>query len=190
MCRTRSIEKRGSTPGYTGIRTGNIVSGPIRITNVLCGNSIRHFSKVIWNLDFLCFKNVSPLLNDYEIVLGRLSPRNRCYQIPNAFLASTPGCPFWINIASEVIAAPQEEQDRIERHTGPLRLESAYYKYEPEGAVVHPQELIYPLDWIDLVCTDTMREANALREKSPEELTTLFPRSYCISFWMHNWQRM
>src|ERR1700761_4174290 len=58
---------------------------------------MHRFGGVYVDLDFLCLKNLSALLQEYDIVLGRLSPGNPCYQIPNAFLASRKGCDFWIH---------------------------------------------------------------------------------------------
>jgi inositol phosphorylceramide mannosyltransferase catalytic subunit len=148
---------------------------------------MHRFGGVYVDLDFLCLKTLNPLLQEYDIVLGRLSLDNPCYRIPNAFLASHPRREFWIQVAQEIASAAPEEQARVEMHTGPLRLEQAYDQYKPPNSMVYGGKLIYPLDWIDLLRPKKRQFVLELRKKTPQELANLFPRSYCLTFWMQNW---
>ena len=150
---------------------------------------MHRFGGVYVDLDFLCLKNLSALLQEYDIVLGRLSPGNPCYQIPNAFLASRKGCDFWIHVAEEIVSAPFAEQGQVEMHTGPHRLEQAYNRYKPANSIVYGDKLIYPLDWIDLLQVNKRRFAVDLRHKTAQELAAVFPDSYCLTFWMGNWSQ-
>ena len=140
---------------------------------------MHRFGGVYVDLDFICLKNLSPLLSGHDIVLGRLSPDNTYYQIPNAFLASRPGCDFWLQTAADASKAPPEEQ-WVEALAGPLRLQWAYQMYRPWNSIVYDHELIYPLDWANPL-------AQTVRGMGPSELSRVFPNSYCVTFWTHNW---
>lgn len=156
---------------------------------------MHRYGGVYVDLDFICLKDLTPLLQGYEIVLGRLSPDNYYYQIPNAFLASRAGHPFWLSVARDARDAPPHERS-VEAHTGPFRLQWAYYRYRPEKAVVYGDEVIYPLDWIHFTGWDNGRYfrkdrvqlAQDIRKKnSIREIAQLLPRSCCVTLWTHNW---
>lgn len=155
---------------------------------------MHRYGGVYVDLDFICLKDLSPLLQGYEIVLGRLSDDNDYYQIPDAFMASCQGHEFWLQIASDARDAPPHERS-VEAHTGPFRLQWAYYRYQPPKSIVCDHELIYPLDWIHFTGWDNaryfredqVRLAKEIRDKSIDDIATLLPRSYCVTLWTHNW---
>lgn len=155
---------------------------------------MHHHGGVYVDLDFICLKNLSPLLHDHEIVLGHLSKDNSYYQIPNAFMASRPGHEFWLKVARDAQVAPTHERS-VEMHTGPFRLQWAYYRYRPKKSIVYEDELIYPLDWIHFTDGDNgkyfredqVRLAQHIRDMSVPDIARLLPRSYCVTLWTHNW---
>jgi mannosyltransferase OCH1-like enzyme len=162
---------------------------PIKKADFVRHLYMHRFGGVYVDLDFVCLKNITCLLKEYDIVLGCLSPENPRSRIPNAFMASSPGCRFWIQILEDIVGATPDEQARVETHTGPIRLERAYERYNPSNSKVYGHHLIYPLDWIDLFRPSKREFALTLRRKSPDELACLFPDSYCLTFWVHNWRR-
>jgi hypothetical protein len=155
---------------------------------------MHRFGGVYVDLDFVCLKNLLPILKGYEIVLGRLSPENPYYQIPNAFLASRAGCEFWLRTAEDAMKAPSSEQS-VEMHSGPFRLQWAFECYRPPNSMVYGAELIYPLDWIHFTDwdggryfrKDLKRLAEQIRGYPPKEIARFFPHAYCLTFWTHNW---
>jgi mannosyltransferase OCH1-like enzyme len=152
---------------------------------------MHRFGGVYVDLDFVCLKNLSPLLADYDIVLGRLSPDNEYYQIPNAFLASRPGCEFWMRAAADSAKAPPAEQ-WVEALAGPFRLQWAYELYQPPNSIVYGGELIYGFDWAHFTGGRTFSPerkqlAEKIRGMTPSEMSCFFPHSYCLTFWVHNW---
>ena len=155
---------------------------------------MHRYGGVYVDLDFICLKNLSSLLDEYELVLGRLSVENPYYQIPNAFMASRPGLDFWLKTARDAMNAPAWEQ-AVEKHAGPLRLEWAYYKYQPGNSVVYDHDIIYPFDWINFTGWDNGKYykkelaqlSEELKNKSIEEIATVFPQAFCLTFWTHNW---
>ena len=109
-------------------------------------------------------------------------------------MASRPEHKFWMQVAWDAMRAPPAEQ-AIESHAGPLRLQWAYQVYQPKRSVVYGDGLIYPFDWIHFTGwsngkyyrADRKRLAMELRGKKPEEIAEVFPHSYCLTFWTHNW---
>src|SRR5437588_6601436 len=73
------------------------------------------YGGVYVDLDFICLKDLTPLLTGHEIVLGRLSHDNDYYQIPDAFMASSPGHEFWLKVATDAKDAPPHERS-VEQH--------------------------------------------------------------------------
>ena len=151
---------------------------------------MHHLGGVYVDLDFVCLKNLSPLLAGYDIVLGRLSSDNHYYQLPNAFLASRPGCEFWLQTAEDACKAPPGEQ-WVEALAGPFRLQWAFELYRPANSMIYGGEEIYPLDWAHFAGStfrpDRKRLAEQIRDMTPAEMSVFFPRSYCLTFWTHNW---
>jgi mannosyltransferase OCH1-like enzyme len=155
---------------------------------------MHRFGGVYVDLDFVSLRPLEPLLADYDIVLGCLSDDNDYYRIPNAFLASSPGSDFWLRVAQDALhASPSEQQ--VERHTGPFRLQQGLLAYRPANTVIYSGELIYPIDWIHLTHGANDRYFRPERAElhrraqsmTPAELAALFPESYCLTFWTHNW---
>ena len=155
---------------------------------------MHRYGGVYVDLDFICLKNLSPLLDGYDIVLGKTSPDNDYYQIPNAFMASRPGLSFWLQVATDAMNAPAHEQT-VEKLAGPFRLQWAFERYCPTNAMVYEHHFIYPFDWIHFTGwnegkyfkEEKVLLAQTLQNKSVEEIAAAFPDAYCLTFWKHNW---
>jgi len=155
---------------------------------------MHQYGGVYVDLDFMALKHLGPLLAEYDVVLGKLSDDNDYYQIPNAFMASTPGLDFWLKTARDAMHAPPHERS-VEKHAGPFRLQWAFYKYQPANAIVYSDTLIYPFDWIHFTHwenkryfrADRMHLAQRLASQSMEEIAAIFPQAYCLTFWTSNW---
>jgi mannosyltransferase OCH1-like enzyme len=155
---------------------------------------MHRFGGVYVDLDFICLRELTPLLYGASIVVGQLSKDNFHYRIPNAFMASEPGLDFWLALATDAMNAPQEEQG-VERLAGPLRLQQGLLKYKPAGLRVLEQHLVYPLDWIHLT---NWREGTLFRQNEHdlalrmhtmdlESARKEFPQSFAVTTWSHNW---
>jgi len=152
------------------------------------------FGGVYVDMDFICLRELTPLLHGAALVVGRLTDDNPHYRIPNAFMASVPGEGFWLKAAGDAMAAPAWEQG-VERLAGPFRLQWALEKYRPEGLRVLDPHLVYPIDWIHLTHwhegvfyrEDEVRLARALREMAPEEMGAALPQAFAVTTWNHNW---
>lgn len=155
---------------------------------------MHRFGGVYVDLDFIALRNLEPLLVGALIVVGTLSEDNFHYRIPNAFMASVPGQPFWLSVADEAMAAPEGERD-VERLSGPLRLQPALARLRPQGLRVLDQHLVYPFDWIHFTHwdggvhyrADSAELARQLRVMPHEAMASHFPDSYAVTTWNHHW---
>lgn len=152
------------------------------------------FGGVYADLDFICLRDLTPILFNAAIVVGHLSQDNPYYKIPNAFIASAPGHEFWLTVAEDAMLAPEEEQG-VEHLSGPFRLQWAMEKYQPRGLRILDPHLVYPIDWIHLTDWEggvffRKNEADLarnLRTMTLEEIQKSFPQSFAVTTWNHNW---
>lgn len=152
------------------------------------------FGGVYVDLDFICLRELTPLLHGAAIVVGRLTEDNPHYKIPNAFMASVAGDDFWLMVARDAMAAPENERG-VERLAGPFRLQWALEKYRPHGLRVLEPHLVYPIDWIHLTQwyegvfhrEDEARMVREMRDMSLPEMQAALPQSFAVTTWTHNW---
>ena len=155
---------------------------------------LHRFGGLYVDMDYICLKEMTPLLYGASIVIGRLSPENYRYQLPNAFMASEPENEFWLTLATDAMNAPQHEWG-VEYHAGPFRLEWGIHKYRPEGLRILDQHFVYPLDWISFTNwnegkfhrPDLCDLAWKMRQMPIEEIQKEFPQSFAVTTWNHNW---
>lgn len=152
------------------------------------------FGGVYADLDFICLRELTPVLHGATIVVGQLTEDNPHYKIPNAFLASVPGDGFWLTVARDAMAAPDNEQG-VERLSGPFRLQWALEKYRPRGLRLLDPHIVYPVDWIHLTHWNDgsyFRENEAVmcrqfREMDLPEIRAALPQAFAVTTWNHNW---
>ena len=146
------------------------------------------------DLDFISIRNQSPMLENADLLVGSLSKENPHYRIPNAYLASRPDLPFWLQLADDAMNAPPIEQS-VETFAGPFRLQWGLEKYRPAKLRVLPQELVYPFDWIHFTHWNDgihfrPKEADLakkLRDLTIDEIRAILPESFAVTTWSHNW---
>ncbi len=120
------------------------------------------YGGVYADLDFESLKPLDALLENGQVLLGTLgrnSPPE--HSIPNSFMASAPGHPFWMFCFAKMLSANLANRvgSFVETVTGPIMLKQAldeYRRRQEQGRVTHdgevvvlPQELIYPIVWSD-----------------------------------------
>ncbi len=116
---------------------------------------LHHFGGVYVDLDFECLQSVEPLLQDHALVFGlepqaHLEMRQRAgYPLDrivcNAFMASTPGHPFWEYVFKQLISYHRAPE--VLDATGPFMLSRACATFvQPEAIYTAPPELLYPIE--------------------------------------------
>ncbi|KAJ3023134.1 UNVERIFIED_CONTAM: hypothetical protein HDU68_008759 [Siphonaria sp. JEL0065] len=107
------------------------------------------FGGVYVDLDSVAYKSIDPLLSSHSIVLARMwvpptpadinnSPGpwewEQTNQIPNAWMASVPGHPFWMHYAQNVMDR-QMLETKVETYAGPVMLWKSLNEYFGEEVV-------------------------------------------------------
>ena len=73
---------------------------------------LHHFGGVYVDLDFESIRPMDDYLRGKKVVLGRMGsdPKFR-HSIPNAFMASVPGHPFWIKVLNYIEQHHENQKD-------------------------------------------------------------------------------
>jgi mannosyltransferase OCH1-like enzyme len=140
------------------------------------------------DLDFECLRPVDPLLEGRALVLGAepesheppplVRPRPEGFRLVcNAFLASTPGHPFWGTVMD---ALPRRARERSALDVaGPFFLSDAVAAWRgPEPVDVTPAARLYPLDKHEVA-------AGALDR--PGARDRLAREAYAVHHWAGSW---
>ncbi|KAK9834860.1 hypothetical protein WJX81_004486 [Elliptochloris bilobata] len=164
------------------------------------------------DLDFEALRNVEPLLPGQQVLLGSMmTGMDACraaewamcdHAIPNAWMASVRGHPFWLFALQQIIKAAGEHNtsrwDFVETVTGPVMLYNAvkaYRRVNSTGLNVLEPGVIYPINWLDTMWVhEESAEDNAMtvcdpanRHFSDTECKKRFPDAYAITYWSHSW---
>jgi hypothetical protein len=169
------------------------------------------------DLDMDPIKSTDELLNNINlnenkpnVVLGHMGddyayPHN----VPNAWMISTPGHPFWLYCITKIMQHMTEGGNGAEHLTGPVMLYRAAQDYAEtqrritgtsspgveNGATkvfdltVLKPGLIYPFDWHKPqkdqanICA-----ASKSQNLNDEKCKAQFPEAYTITYWTHSWE--
>lgn len=165
------------------------------------------------DMDMECLRSVEPLLQGQQLVLARMGPNPDLeHSIPNAWFASVPGHPFWLQLLYQINrdglafiswGTPADEWPKPEWLTGPIALKRAWDSAakKPEGqpmldrsaqghcAQVLPQHYIFPYNWNQ---TELQPPAcRAMQDGKPTNRTLCvmhYPEAYTITYWTHSWE--
>ncbi|KAJ3025578.1 UNVERIFIED_CONTAM: hypothetical protein HDU68_006980 [Siphonaria sp. JEL0065] len=177
---------------------------------------LHKYGGVYSDLDVIPLKPMDELLGNNDLVLARMEvpsldpndPDTNWYyvnQIPNAWMASKPGHPFWLHAAKLMIALAEEKREMpVEEQTGPIVIYRAYYEYAalqqekkqqddlPSITLADPQN-IFPYSWapvsskeLHMICSQQSPHFNP-----PQCRKAVDPgnKSYAISYWSHTWDK-
>ena len=152
------------------------------------------------DLDFESLRSIDELTENASVLLAYMGKdEDWGHNIPNAFMASAPGHPFWWYCISRVMLTHIEDDrwDYVEATTGPAMLKEALTDYRTQcrdDITILPSETIYPFDWHQTwlhadqdtmasinVCVGNHHDFNANRCKAQ------FPDAYAITYWTHSW---
>ncbi|KAH6576873.1 hypothetical protein BASA60_004339 [Batrachochytrium salamandrivorans] len=147
------------------------------------------------DLDVDCLKPHTPIANKGGIVLPLMS-RDYTFEhnIPNSWLGSVPGHPFWIFLLNKIKDRPLDQN--IEASTGPIVLYHALREFELNHMdesmptiTYMPKELVIPYDWHNTeglldICSATKSTINTTRCR---ELVDPFNKAFTITYWSHSW---
>eukprot|EP00834_Sanchytrium_tribonematis_P004381 NODE_212_length_12593_cov_0.662638.p6 type:complete len:296 gc:universal NODE_212_length_12593_cov_0.662638:9952-10839(+) len=151
---------------------------------------LHKYGGVYADLDFECLKAIDPLLENGNVVLGKISDDDDwLHNIPNAFMASKPNHDFWLFVIHLSISR-MSLNFITEDVTGPILIRDAYKLYEEykSGEIVLLEPgLVYGFDWrkySEFECSSRYLFGVFFDEAKCKER---FPDAYSITYWSHSW---
>ena len=147
------------------------------------------YGGVYVDLDFECFMPFDELLHNKSIALAYdIRDDNGGLDIANAFLASTPGHPFWIHVLTSIIEAADTSATELTavKLTGPGAVTRAFREFAKVKSLpvyVAPSGLIYPThnDTGPDPCRfqEAVFDAAACKSKHPDAMA--------LTYWTGSW---
>lgn len=159
------------------------------------------FGGLYADMDFRALKPMESLLKGtgHKAVVGRLSDEHEWAQnIPNAWMASSPGHPFWmfclmeIAKGSSLLQCEGEACTRdyiVERTTGPwmlwrsVRYFQTYADPKDGSLTILEPKVVYPINW-NAPYPDVCKDDEGWNETACYQQ---FPDSHAITYWSHGW---
>lgn len=135
------------------------------------------------DLDFVCLKPFGRILSPFSDLMVFGTHKQDQAPIPNAWMYSPPGVPFWLKMIEDAFKDWKAGQRQPEKIAGPDRLHWALMAYKPEHVRL-PYEYVYPHAW---GCPHSEKRCNSSDWSSLEGLRRSYPDSYAITGWAHNW---
>jgi inositol phosphorylceramide mannosyltransferase catalytic subunit len=131
------------------------------------------------DLDYECFKDLSPLIQDRDILLTYVEDGG---EVSNALLAAVPGHPLFKEVIEEC-AQRFGRHDEVEKITGPIVFTEVVKKLDLESSVLS-SKLLSPISWRRnesiFYRTFTYAETAHFKERYPE--------SYAATYWTYHWR--
>lgn len=154
----------------------------------------RRYGGVYVDLDFESLKPLDGLLDRGKVLLGTQgvnSPPE--HSIPNSFMASAPGHPFWMFCFARMLSAHIGIPigSYVETTTGPIMLKQALDEYrrsqDDKDIIVLPQEYVFPIVWSDPATH--YRDCNwGASNFSSAACHSHFENAYAVTYWAHGWR--
>ena len=163
-------------------------------------HAAHRYGGVYVDLDFESLKPLDALLEDGQVLLGTLGRKSPAeHSIPNSFMASAPGHPFWMFCFAKMLSADLANRvgSFVETVTGPIMLKQAldeYRRRQEQDRVTHdgdvvvlPQELVYPIVWSDPMTHYPDCNWGA-SDFSSDACHRHFEDAYAVTYWTHGWR--
>ncbi|KAI9095105.1 nucleotide-diphospho-sugar transferase [Phlyctochytrium arcticum] len=158
-------------------------------------------------MDELFWKHIpSDLKGDRPVALLGLMSRDYEFvqNIPNAWMASTPGHSLWMHVVHYIIDRYSRNMNNTEvlkipeEMTGPIALKMAFDKYRQDISDSDPviqlePGVIYPMDWHhfesgqDIKNVDCWARSKAFNEKLCRKQLVKRRKAFTVTYWSHSW---
>jgi hypothetical protein len=159
------------------------------------------FGGVYADLDTWCLRSNTNLTagRGGRATLAEMGPHADDFNnVPNAWMASAPGRPFWTFFARVVAArAPGLAHRRPEDVTGPIALYQALQLWRCLGrgdVDVLPPGRVFVKDWTDEAGWPRFEAACAeekvAAESGGERCLAEFPDAHVLTYWAHTWEQV
>jgi hypothetical protein len=153
------------------------------------------FGGVYADLDMEALRPLDPLLAHRHAALAWMGPADdHPHNLPNAWMASEPGHPFWLMMLMHIMQCPKDQA--AEHVTGPGALKGAFFKYwlptNQTGLDIIEPGLIYPHDWargggdVAKYCGNTFGKNPTFDASRCKEIVRGLG-AYTVTYWRHSW---
>jgi glycosyltransferase involved in cell wall biosynthesis len=149
---------------------------------------LKKFGGVYADLDFECLRPLDGLLEGRSLVLGVEPPAHEALDkavqrglgriVCNAWIASTPGHPFWDHLLNDLQSSAAE--DDVLDATGPFRLTRSFHTYAGQDVTLVEPEVLYPL---------TKDDCWTGRAHNPPFFAQATRSAYAVHYWEGTWFR-
>ncbi|KAJ3053826.1 hypothetical protein HK097_003292 [Rhizophlyctis rosea] len=166
---------------------------------------MHHYGGIYVDLDSECLKPFDTLLSDAPAYVASMTgDMSFDHDIPNAWLASSKGHPFWLHVVGRIMGNVDSlRQGGAEEVTGPVVLMKAWRDYhskvpggEREPIKLLDKGVIYPYSWNNAPPGEAScwgGESNSAFD--PDECKRvlnstgkLTNQSHMITYWTHSWK--
>jgi len=128
------------------------------------------------DLDFICLKNIVPLLEDGKAIFGyQLRDKS---SVANAFMAAPPRHPLFENLIKSL---QYNMRGDVLECTGPSFLTKNIKKYTGNDVKIYDMPILYTHEW-----NETSPEIETCNV-STEMCKKIYPDSYTSTVWTHTW---
>ena len=152
-----------------------------------------HYGGLYVDLDFECLKKIETLLENYDLVFGRMGENQSfLHSIPNAFMVSAQGNPFWLEVFKELIR--RKNIDQVEEATGSVMLYKVIVSYQKkawlrkiffarkERIKIYDASYFFPINWQEKSIYHNTCDYETMRD-----VEKMYPKAYAVTYWTHNW---
>tara|TARA_B100001093_G_C26787001_1_gene997128 strand:- start:950 stop:1723 length:774 start_codon:yes stop_codon:yes gene_type:complete len=140
---------------------------------------IYHFGGIYMDMDFICLKNLAPLLQPGMAVFGyQDKAHSDISSVANAFMAAPPKHPLFKKLIDNL---HKTKNKHVLSATGPDYLTKAIHKHKYKDVVVHPMPIIYTHEW------NKKNDKLTSCESDIEQCRLDFPDSYTSTIWTGSW---
>jgi hypothetical protein len=168
---------------------------------------MHRYGGVYADLDTWCLRPMEHLVHEPKAYVAEMSEETGFNQnIPNAWLASSPGHPFWIFFAEVVtkyvhLLQRDNQYVQAEQIAGPMILKQSLdawndiYKSDPTVGIIKAGK-VYVDDWHEFHGPQTRSTfysqcpRERIHQKQAEQrCRKAYPDAYALTFWTHSWGR-
>jgi mannosyltransferase OCH1-like enzyme len=149
------------------------------------------------DLDMIVVKDNTPLFDqnpDKDVFLARISSDDTFeHNVPNAWMASKPNHPFWLQTLFIAAQRSFPYAAFAEIVTGPVMIMDAYKFWErihgkDSGVFVFPEGYIYGINWNGVNPIECDFGFHIATDEQFTECFTAFPKLYALTVWTHSWE--
>eukprot|EP00842_Homolaphlyctis_polyrhiza_P006674 jgi/Hompol1/7007/HPOL_003817-RA len=147
------------------------------------------------DLDVECLKDHTPIARKGGVVVPLMSRDYKFeHNIPNPWMGSAPGHPFWIHMLKNIQS--KTEVDGVEALTGPVMLFQSLREFEIlyQNETLPPitymaREFILPYDWHDNkglagICS---AQSDNIDPEACKKKIDPHNKAFSITYWSHSW---